>query len=702
MNHFHHLLIGLPASGKSTFAQTLAQFLAQQNQPYIIISTDQIRSQFFGEEIVQGDWSLVETEAIGQIEKAIASGQTIIYDATNYKRAWRMNFLEKVSTVIGKPFLCSAWYLTTNVETCKQWNQNRSRHVPDIVIDKMATSLTRFPPEKAEGFVIVNQINLQQQTYNLKQLQAKITSIPRRLSASSSRTTNYELHQYSRLLDFERLMHLISLILQYPGLGNLQTTNPSLLAKLFGKTAEFDTELAEICAIMGKLRGEVYAKPEAIKSDLDWLERNGILGTTEINAEIEVELIGDAGPLHPNQHWHRYSDRQPFERLIKLIRYIVHHPFNTEITETSEEGKGKRLTQKDFLEALQVCGIIPKGVNETNNLRRDIEKVLKPYKILVDFAMKRGYFAGTGVFSKRELEKLYGLLQSQKVHLDDPVAVEMLQLFEKRIEASKLLELEQNYPVRVIGNRGIVNPKKLSSRALSNRLEQLEKAILSAELLELVRIPGTGRFPGQTEGSFTAYPLQIVFHNIAWYLGYEIKGGEKDGLLEFERLDRLSLEREQNQKRTPDLQQEALGRLTRLYKACPGIFLGKNAEDQNNYLSKKAGDRKLAETLVELWVNDTIFKCLIEGNQRFLRTQMKMSKRPNEATQEKDSIYTLPTSPDSQFPYRFQVTLPKWSVQDVDLKSWILGFGGQVKVIQPKELREKIKCEGEEISCHYQ
>ncbi|MBC6477828.1 MAG: WYL domain-containing protein [Hormoscilla sp. GM7CHS1pb] len=270
------------------------------------------------------------------------------------------------------------------------------------------------------------------------------------------------------------------------------------------------------------------------------------------------------------------------------------------------------------------------------------------------------------------------------MHLQYPVAVEMLQKFRERIEASKLLEVEAAYPIRVIGNRGIVNPENLPESALSKHLETLEKAILAGELLELARRPRSSRFAGQIEGQFLAYPIQIVFHNIGWYLGYEVTAGEKAGLLEFERLDKLCLLSKKSQTRSPVEQKQALDRLTTLYKASPGIFLGKSAEDQRKYLDPKR--RKSVEMKVELWMGDEIFQFFIEGNQRFAK---------------KHSLYTLEKSGDREFPNRFQVKLPKWSIRDVDLKRWIIGFGGKVKVVKPEQLVEMIEQEGEEIVSNY-
>ncbi len=92
-----HFLIGIPASGKSTFAQLLAQ-----TGDYQIISTDAIRQQLYGDEKIQGNWLEIEAEMLKQMQEAIALHRGIIYDATNIKRAWRLDLLEKITRQVEK------------------------------------------------------------------------------------------------------------------------------------------------------------------------------------------------------------------------------------------------------------------------------------------------------------------------------------------------------------------------------------------------------------------------------------------------------------------------------------------------------------------------------------------------------------------------------------------------------------------------
>lgn len=148
--HLCHFLIGVPGSGKSTLAVELAN-----DSRYVIVSTDKIRSQLYGDASIQGVWSEVESEAIAQISTALLSQKGVIYDATNCKRSFRMDFLQKVSEIEPlQNFTCVAWYLDTPINIYMERNQKRDRIVPQEIIESMSKSLHNFPPLAAEGFAV--------------------------------------------------------------------------------------------------------------------------------------------------------------------------------------------------------------------------------------------------------------------------------------------------------------------------------------------------------------------------------------------------------------------------------------------------------------------------------------------------------------------------------------------------------------------
>lgn len=188
-----HFLIGTPGSGKSTFAALLAKL-----GNYRIVSTDAIRQQLYGDAIIQGEWSSVEELVISQIGDAITQSYSIIYDATNAKRQWRMDLLIKLNSSltplsdfrrgVGGEVQWMAWYLQTPKETCIAWNQKRDRIVPDIVIERMYKSLQDFPPLVAEGFAAVKEIDVTSPQFDIQQIDIQIKSLSRSIINRTDRT----------------------------------------------------------------------------------------------------------------------------------------------------------------------------------------------------------------------------------------------------------------------------------------------------------------------------------------------------------------------------------------------------------------------------------------------------------------------------------------------------------------------------------
>ncbi len=685
MSIVSHILIGCPSSGKST----LTKYIINQDSNYQIISTDSIRKQLFGDENIQGDWQLIEAEIFKQIDSYIKAGKPIIYDATNAQRWWRISLLEKLAEYENVNWI--GWYLKTPLNVCLQWNQKRSRQVPDDVITNLYQSLRNFPPLPAEGFLAVYDIPFRDGKLEVNHFNNQLSKLNRVQVNRTNRTANSKIqfHPYSRLLDFDRIFHLISLIIKYPNFGNLSESNPELITEILGEETKFDSEIEEICAILAKKISPIYAQPKAIKQDLIWLEKMGIINQQNYEPLPHIEIVNiDDLVTHP------YSDIEPFTRLIKTIHFIIHHP----LLYQKKEG-----CLQSLVKAMQDEQII--NINCGDSIRKDIEKVLKPFGILPNFTMKKGYFIGTGILSQTDLIKVFRLLEAQANSLSDPVALSIYETFKNRLGDAKIAHPE-SYPVRAIYNKNIVDLNSLSNDSLARKIDVLEGAIASGKLLELNRFIGSAEFTQNDAKNnqidknsyFLAYPLQIVFHNIGWYLGYECVDKKDKDLFKFERLDRLFLGRKINQSRDIKQQVNALNKLQKLYQVSGGIFLGNNVAWQKQYLDKK--QKSKVEITIELWFNDYIFKFISEGTNRFPLQQMKMSS-PLHKTNHKKPPFTLKKTEDKNYPNRFQVKLPLWSLEDIDLLRWIVGFGGQVKVINPPELVNKVKKLGEDISILY-
>lgn len=153
------LLIGLPGSGKSTWAQQFNRSVPS----LVIISTDQIRAQLFGHATTQGPWLQVWHAVTGQLQATVEQAQQgaitgAIYDATNVQRQGRRTVIQ-AARAAGVTRLSAVW-LDVPIALCLQRNEQRSRQVPTDVIETMARQLAGAPPHCDEGFDALYRLQL--------------------------------------------------------------------------------------------------------------------------------------------------------------------------------------------------------------------------------------------------------------------------------------------------------------------------------------------------------------------------------------------------------------------------------------------------------------------------------------------------------------------------------------------------------------
>ena len=124
-------LVGLPASGKSTYAKEL------KDKGYNIHSSDSIREELYGDENIQGDPKDVFDILYKRVIEDLRSGKNCVYDSTGLSSKRRMAFLNTISHIDCKK-ICLLF--ATPYEVCLERNKNRERKVPEEVIKRMYTS----------------------------------------------------------------------------------------------------------------------------------------------------------------------------------------------------------------------------------------------------------------------------------------------------------------------------------------------------------------------------------------------------------------------------------------------------------------------------------------------------------------------------------------------------------------------------------
>ena len=139
--HKLFMMIGLPASGKSTIAEQLAE-----SEDAIIVSSDQIRKELLGDINDQSQNAKVFQEVEKRIKERLQVGN-VIYDATNINYKKRRAFLERLNKIEVEKI---AVLVATPYEECLERNAKRERKVPEEVIKRMYYSF--YIPQYYEGF----------------------------------------------------------------------------------------------------------------------------------------------------------------------------------------------------------------------------------------------------------------------------------------------------------------------------------------------------------------------------------------------------------------------------------------------------------------------------------------------------------------------------------------------------------------------
>lgn len=147
------MLVGLPGSGKSTFARKIADTYNTNNCS--IYSSDEIRKELTGSEECQDKDAEVFQLLHSRIKKDLSDNCTkdkvVIYDACNINYKRRRAFLNELKKFDCRKACCMIW---ESYEKCLQNNikrhENGGRFVPEWVIKRMYKNF--YIPQFYEGW----------------------------------------------------------------------------------------------------------------------------------------------------------------------------------------------------------------------------------------------------------------------------------------------------------------------------------------------------------------------------------------------------------------------------------------------------------------------------------------------------------------------------------------------------------------------
>ena len=168
-------LVGLPASGKTTFAKKFKKFL-EQNRDYPkvkIVDPDIIRNALTPDQFDHQQEQLVRKYNLEEVKKGLKKGYVVISDDLNYYSSMRHD-LKLITEEFDLSFFII--HISTPLEICLKWNEKRGNLLPESVIKKIARKFDTFDKYKWDYPVAsINFSELKSLTKIFEDLMSQIT-----------------------------------------------------------------------------------------------------------------------------------------------------------------------------------------------------------------------------------------------------------------------------------------------------------------------------------------------------------------------------------------------------------------------------------------------------------------------------------------------------------------------------------------------
>jgi predicted DNA-binding transcriptional regulator YafY len=368
---------------------------------------------------------------------------------------------------------------------------------------------------------------------------------------------------------------------------------------------------------------------------------------------------------------HPYSDRASFDRLLLLLAALVKYPG------IGNGDKTERIAAiQQTMQAIAVEQQIPLPCYAEPTLQKDLG-VLRRYGLLERQVYRHGYYVGAGGLTRSELRLALNALASQAKYQGDAQARRAYEQIGQRLQGQKFESEADFYPVRLQFNRATtytdpdeMMQKQAYRKTLFHQLEVLEMAIRSGIPLEVYSMRRNCFDP--------VYPLQLLYHDVAWYLLCEDVSSRH---LKTYRMDRLSDHARllATTGRGIAAQQQSLQTIHQLLIAGWGLFLGEPDEQQQEL----AGTLVLEAIKVRFY--DEAIPLILEAERRHPRQKLRKGKP--------DASTGLPTY------VEYQITLPPRSMQEFGL--WLNRYMENVQVIAPEKLLDQHRQKAEKLLRRY-
>jgi len=149
MNNTLYIAVGLPGSGKSTYAKN---FIKDTDIEYL--SSDSLRAVYGKDETDQSVTSIVFGHIKRKVDEFLRDGKNVLVDATSVNRKERSDYI-KTAKKYGAKVVAIVFKMDRQglIDRNKKRGEQGGRVVPDWVIDKM---LAKFEePSYDEGIDVM-------------------------------------------------------------------------------------------------------------------------------------------------------------------------------------------------------------------------------------------------------------------------------------------------------------------------------------------------------------------------------------------------------------------------------------------------------------------------------------------------------------------------------------------------------------------